>query len=124
MASTTWLDARGLVPPDNQDWFVEITVETDDPDTRLELNVYPEEWGFVLREGPRVSSIRVTTEVFVHGRDDHHLRSITPALESMPAFLAVLEDMVGVSFLRARASVHTKLVRASSIVRAWLMFAR
>ena len=62
-------------------WYIEITLASDIADTRLELNLYPEEWGFVFRRGTRVSSIRVTDIPFVHGFDDHGLLGKTPELE-------------------------------------------
>lgn len=120
-ASAALLDHLGLDPRGNRHWYLEITVESDEPATRLEINIYPEEWGFVLRAGPRVSSIRVTDVPFVHGSDDHRLLDHTPPLARIPEVLGVLEARLGITFERTRATVRSSFVRAAAVVRSWLV---
>ncbi len=121
--SRAWLEHTCLDPNGERHWYVEVALESDEPGTRLELNIYPDEWGFVFRSGNRVSSIRITDRAFVHGSDDHQLLAHVPALESVPTFLGTLEERFGVTFIRHRAVVRSTLVRASSIVKPWLVFA-
>ena len=116
--SAAWLDARGLASPPH--WYVEITLDSDDADTRIELNVYPEEWGFVFRRGMRVSSIRVTDIPFVHGTDDHRLLAQTPALDGFGALLESLERRYAIVFRRSHPTVRSEIARASEAVRRWL----
>lgn len=72
-ASAAWLEQRGLDARQTPHWYVEITLAARhaSDEVAFELNIYPEEWGYVLRAGSRVSSIRVTDVVFVHGKDDY-----------------------------------------------------
>jgi hypothetical protein len=120
VASSTWLAQRGLAASRVPHWYVEITIASDTPDTRFEINIYPEEWGFVLRRGVRVSSIRVTDVAFVHGLDDYQLLQDTPSLEGIGDLLATLERRHGMTFLRDRPTVRSNLVRAAAVVRSWL----
>jgi hypothetical protein len=119
--SATWLQRRGLTAS-KPHWFVEIAIEADSPDTRFELNIYPEEWGFVLRRGSRVSSIRVTDVAFIHGQDDHDLLALTPSLDKVGNLLAEIQRRHGMIFRRTAATVRTNLVRATVAVRSWLAF--
>lgn len=116
--SATWLAERGLVPVPH--WFVEIEIGSDEPDIGIVINIYPEEWGFVFRRGPHVSSIRITDVPFVHGADDDSLLAHTPRLEHLEQLLAGLEHRFGITFQRASVIVHANLIRASAVVRAWL----
>jgi hypothetical protein len=122
-ASTRWLAERRLDASEPH-WYVEIMVESDTPDVRFELNIYPEEWGFVFRRGWRVSSIRITDVAFVHGRDDNQLLAKTPALEQIGELLKDLEQNYGVSFSRTKAVVRSNLARAVAAVRPWLEASR
>jgi hypothetical protein len=120
LASGAWLEQRGLDASRVPHWYVEITIGTDSPDTRLEVNIYPEEWGFVFRRGQRVSSIRITDVAFVHGVDEHRLLAETPSLERICDLLATLERRHAMTFLRDRPSVRSNLVRATSVIRPWM----
>jgi hypothetical protein len=120
--SETWLDERGLVPVPH--WFVEIEVATDEPNVCIVVNIYPEEWGFVFRRGPHVSSIRITDVPFMHGADDDSLLPDVPRLERLDELLIKLERRFGVTFQRSAAVVHANLIRATAVVRAWLNRAR
>ncbi len=123
-ASAAWLEARGLDTTRTPHWYVEITIESDSPDVRFELNIYPEEWGVVFRRGARVSSIRVTDVAFVHGLDEHGLLSQLLGLDRIGDLLVQLERRFGLTFLRTRATVRTNLVRATAVVRPWLLGSR
>lgn len=113
-----WLEERGLTPVPH--WYLEIEVRTDDPQTSMTINIYPEEWGFVFRRGLRVSSIRITDVPFVHGADDDRLLAQTPSLETFGELLAKLEQRFDVTFHPLTALVHTNLIRAAAVVRPWL----
>lgn len=118
--STRWLDERGLDGSRTPHWFVEISIDSARRDTRLELNIYPEEWGFVLRRGPKVSSIRITDVPFIHGLDDFQLLAETPALDELGGLITRLEHRFELRFLTVRAAVRSNLVRAAAMVRPWL----
>jgi hypothetical protein len=121
LASAAWLDEQDLGTSRVAHWYVEISLATPPPsDAQFDLNIYPEEWGFVLRRGSRVSSIRVTDEPFVHGRDDHKLLAETPELAKLGTLLAQIEARIGARFDRTRAYVRSNLQRATPTVRAWL----
>jgi hypothetical protein len=122
-ASNRWLADRRLESTASH-WYVEITIDTDVLDVRFELNIYPEEWGFVFRYGRRVSSIRITDVAFVHGRDEHQLLSKTPPLERIGELLADLEQRYGVTFAHKSAIVKSNLIRATATIRPWLLAPR
>ena len=121
-ASAAWLEDRGFDTRQTSQWYVEITLITPDTahDVSFELNIYPEEWGYILRAGARVSSIRITDIPFVHGRDDHQLLSVTPELASIGELITLIEKRKAVAFHRTQAHVRSNLARATSVVRAWL----
>jgi hypothetical protein len=116
-AADRWLTVLGLqaVPR----WYIEIVLPGGD-DTRLDLNVYAEEWGYVFQHAGRTSWIRVTDIAFVHGRDEHGLLATTPDLLDMHALIAKLEAAHGVRFARATAIVHSNVPGATERVRSWL----
>jgi len=120
-ASRAWLEERRLDTRGIRNWFVEIVIDSDAPDTVLDLNIYPEEWGFVFRHGNRVSSIRVTDIPFVHGRDDFRLLSETPPLDRIGDLLATLERRFALRFQRVGPRVKTNLARAVVVVGPWLV---
>ena len=121
MASAAWLRERGLDPADSPHWYVEITLVAGDPPlAHVDLNIYPEEWGYVLRVANRVSSIRITDEPFVHGSDDHRMLATTPALANFGELIRDIESHRGLAFSRSGASIRTNLTRGTPIVRAWL----
>lgn len=115
-ASAAWTEQHGL-----EVWYVEISIPTDTEDTRLELNIYPEEWGVIFRRGNRVSSIRVTDIAFVHGHDDYRLLHEVPSLDRIDDLLALLERRHDIAFQRIWTTVRSNLIGAPSIVRSWLV---
>lgn len=121
-ASAAWLEDLGLDTGRVPRWYVEVALAAvdEDDDLRFELNVYPEEWGYVLRAGTRVSAIRISDAPFIHGRDDHQLLPLTPGLSRIGDLIAVIETRRIVAFRRSQAMVRSNLVRATSVVRTWL----
>jgi hypothetical protein len=117
-AADRWLMALGL--PMLPRWHVEIAVLADG-DSRFDLDLYAEEWGFRFDHAGRVSWIRVTDVPFVHGRDDFRLLAKTPDLLGINALLCDLEVDHGIAFRRATASVRTNVPNADGIVRDWLL---
>jgi hypothetical protein len=117
-ASAAWLAARGLQLAPH--WYVEVNLPSADGSAVLDLNIYPEEWGFVFRHATRVSSIRVTDIPFVHGKDDFGLLAHTPPLEQIHDLLGRLEQRFDMTFQSARATVRTNLEKATASSRAWL----
>ena len=117
-AASRWLLALGL--PETPRWYVEIAILADG-ESRLDLNVYAEEWGFVFHHKGRTSWIRVTDIPFVHGRDDHELLAHTPDLLAIGVLLAWLEADQEIAFRRATASVRTNIPAAPAAVRDWLL---
>ena len=120
-AAARWFDDRGLDAPRACNWYVEIAVESGNPDIWFEIDIYPEEWGFVFQQGTRISSIRVGETPFVHGRDDHELLAHVPTLERIGQLLTQLESQFNLTFHWSRAVVRSNLIRGTAIVRAWLM---
>lgn len=124
--SAAWLLERGLGAAATPHWYVEITLVAygaAEP-AQFELNVYPEEWGFVFRAGRRCSSIRITDQPFVHGSDDHELLSRTPELARVFVLIRELERKRQVTFPLARADVRSNVPKAEASVRDWLRSAR
>lgn len=117
IASAAWLVERGL-SPDDQKWHVDIALE--DGDTRFELEIYAEEWGFKLSHEGRVSWIRVTDVPFVHGRDEHQLLRRTPPLKHIGVLLAELEQRYEIRFDRRSAAIRTTIADAAPIVASWI----
>ena len=115
-ASAKWLAALSLdvVPR----WYAEI--ELAHGTSRLQLNIYAEEWGFAFHHDDRSSWIRVTDIPFVHGRDDFALLAHTPELLDIGGFIASLEKTHGLAFERHAANVRTNLDGAKDVIRAWL----
>lgn len=116
-AAERWLMTLGLRASPR--WYIEIVMPGGEG-TRLDLNVYGEEWGYVFQHAGRTSWIRITDIAFVHGRDEHALLASTPDLLDMHALLAQLEASHGVRFARATAIVHSNLPGATERVRTWL----
>lgn len=119
-ASATWLDQLGLDASRAPQWYCEIVIPTDRTDTRLELNIYPEEWGVIFRREQHLSSIRVTDVPFIHGVDDDHLLSDLPTLDRVVDLLAKLEQRFELDFRISRVTTHSNFARVTTLVRAWL----
>ena len=119
LAAAAWLTDRGLTSEQSR-WFVEIELSAPGSDTRLQLDVYAEEWGFQLAHRGATSWIRVTDVAFVHGRDDHALLARTPELHHVGAFIAELEREHGIRFDRDASVIRTRLPHAERVVRAWV----
>jgi hypothetical protein len=118
IASAAWLAARELYPKDPK-WFVEIGLVTDG-DTRLDLEIYAEEWGFRFLHAGRMSWIRVTDVPFVHGRDDYQLLRTTPPLRAIGDLVRALEQRHGVEFDRTRAALRTTIADSDDVIRQWI----
>ncbi|MBA3538230.1 MAG: hypothetical protein H0T79_01255 [Deltaproteobacteria bacterium] len=81
------------------------------------------EWGFVFRDGRKVTAIRVTDEPFVvAGSDDHQLIGLIAGLTRIEDLIHLLEQRADVKFDRRTVEVQTNLRSASAtpVVRAWL----
>jgi hypothetical protein len=117
-ASERWLVALGLAAVPH--WSAEIAILADD-DSRFDLNIYGEEWGFVFHHGGKTSWIRVTDLAFVHGRDDFGLLGRTPELFAIAFLLVELEAEHHIAFRRATASVRTNIPGAANTIRDWLL---
>ena len=118
LATSQWLVERGLAIGAPARWNVEITFEGPDHDTRLQVDIYSDEWGVKLRHQGRESWIRITDVAFVHGRDDFGLLRRMPRLSSIGGLIAAVERELGVCFDRTRVHIQTNL-HDDSAVRAW-----
>lgn len=120
--SRGWLVARGLDTREHRGWYVEIQIYADVPNARFEINLYPEEWGFLFRLRARMSWIRVTDLAFVHGADDLGILGRTPSLAQLATLLDALELEHALRFDGMRAMVRTNLdeERTTAAVRSWL----
>jgi len=130
LAATAWLSARGLRPTATR-WDVVVglgtasksaALELDaDRDTRFQLYIYSEEWGFQFAHAGRQSWIRVTDIPFVHGADAFKLLPHTPPLKSIGALLRQLETAHGIKFERQHAAISSTIHGAEPAVRKWLL---
>lgn len=116
LASAAWLVARDIYPDDTK-WFVELSFAAED--ARFELAIYAEEWGFRFERGDRVSWIRVTDIVFVHGRDDHQLLTRVPPLREIERLVREIEAEHGIRFARDQVRVTTSIPDADTVLRTW-----
>jgi hypothetical protein len=130
IAAASWVSARGLEPA-NRKWDIEIGLDvvcktapvTFDPtrETRFQLHIYSEEWGFRFAHAGRHSWIRVTDIPFVHVADEHDLLRHTPALKNIGSFVRELETRHALTFQRRHAAVATTIPGAESVIRSWVL---
>jgi hypothetical protein len=119
----SWLADCGLDLRGYRNWWVEIAIETEsDSDSVLELSVYPEEWGFRLRHGTRLSNIRFTTSSCDIGRDDLGILDEVADLSTPSALFVLLEQRFGLALRRHTANVRSNLPEAPKLVRSWLLY--
>ena len=116
LATAAWLLARGLVP-DHRDWAVEIAFHA--AAARFAIEILPEEWGFTVHLGDRMSWIRVTDIAFVHGRDDFELLRATSSLEGLGRVSKLIERRVGHVFGRDDIEIRTTIDDSEPVIRAW-----
>jgi hypothetical protein len=131
LATADWLVARGITTSASR-WFCEIALgvaESVPPsrfqigdDTRFQLHLYAEEWGFLAAHGQRVSWIRVTDRPWAqHDRDDFALHPMTPLLRDIGQLVREVERSCGVTFRRDRALVHCTFGDLeTAAIRAWI----
>ena len=117
-AADRWLTSLGLVAVPR--WFVEIAI-LGNSNSRVDLNVYAEEWGYAVHHAGKASWIRVTDVAFVHGQDDFQLLARTPDLLAIHALLADLEREHQLALRYATASIRSNVADAPRIVRDWLV---
>lgn len=116
-----WIEQVGLSTLNRANWYVEVSIPSEQRDTRCELDVYPAEWRVIFRRGLRVSSVRVTDVAAVRGRDDDRLLNVFPSLDRFRNLLTLLEHRFDLAFDRTGAVVSSNLVRAAPILRSWLL---
>jgi hypothetical protein len=128
LAVGAWLSARGLVPPMNQWWSIELALDVNvgraeigvpATGTSFHLHLNADAWGFTFSHDNRVSSIRVVDIPSVNGRDDHQLLASTPSLKELGPFVRRLEQRYDILFRRNAAAVRTTVAGAEPIVLAW-----
>lgn len=68
----------------------------------------------------KMSWIRVTDVPFVHGRDDHGLLGLTPALKDLSQLVRSLEERFGCQFERASPEIRSSIAGAEPAVREWV----
>lgn len=89
-------------------------------DTRFQLFIYSEEWGFRFCHDGHQSWIRVTDIPFVHGSDRFKLLTYTPPLKNLGAFIRQLESSHSIKFQRQHAAISSTIQGAEAAVRSWL----
>jgi hypothetical protein len=131
--SNDWLRARGIAVHKNLHWFVEIALGIEDEpvsqlwsgatDTRFQIYIYPQEWGFLFCHRSRASWIRVADRAYVHGRDDYGLVAPTPTLRDIAALVRALEQQHQLAFRRDHVLVRTNLAEGEieERVREWVL---
>ena len=117
IASAAWLVARELYPSE-QRWHAVATLAAED--TRFQIEIYAEEWGFKFEHAARESWIRVTDVPFVHGRDDHELLPATPPLKNIGKLVRKLEAAHALRFDRRSAQIDTTIESGEPVIRSWL----
>jgi hypothetical protein len=116
-ASSRWLAALELEPETH--WYAKIVL-LGTGESRFELAIFAEEWGFQFARGSRASWIRVTDVPFAHGRDDFGLLAELPDVLEVNALISRLEQQHGIELDRSAATIHTNLAGAGSVIRAWV----
>jgi hypothetical protein len=127
LAVSAWLYERGIPAP-TAAWHIEIILDTEPRtrpfaeavDTRFQLFLRQDEWGFTFCHGGRVSRLRITDLVRSELRDDHSLVKATPALRQIGTLVRQLEARHGIRLRRNDAAIATTLPEAEPLVRAWV----
>jgi len=128
IAVGAWLSSRGLVPPVNQPWSIELAFAVSDGramittgavGTSFQLRVHADEWQYSFCHAGRVSAIRVADVPGVIDRDDHQLLAQTPPLKDVGQLVRKLEQRYGIYFQRRHASCRSTLPGAEPVVLAW-----
>ena len=117
IASAAWLAARELYPKESR-WHAVSTFAV--ADTRFQIEIFAEEWGFKFDHAGRESWIRVTDVPFVHGRDEHDLLGETPPLRYIGKLVRKLEAAHALRFDRSAAHIETTIASAEPVIRSWL----
>lgn len=117
IASAAWLTARDLYPKEPK-WHAVTTLVAGD--TRFQLEIFAEEWGFRFEHAGRESWIRVTDVPFVHGRDDHALLRTTPSLKHIGKLVRALETTHRLRFDRSAPSIETTIPDGERVIRTWI----
>ena len=129
LAVGAWLYDRGIYAAPRAPWRVEVTLDhprdtsrgyAEALDTRFQLFILPDEWGYYFSHAGRVSRIRVTDLVHTELRDDHDLASVTPPLRRIGTLVRRLEHRFGITLPRYDANVATSLPGSEPSVRAWV----
>jgi hypothetical protein len=130
LAARAWLQSRQLSPPSLVRWNATILLapfdhepapEVDESrDTRFRIEIYSEEWGFFFCHHGRASWIRITDVPFVHGRDDHQLLALAPALRDIGVLMRKLEKQHVLQFKREHALIRTNLPNSETAIRSWV----
>ncbi len=93
---------------------------TPSGDASFHLELFSDEWGYKFEHADKVSWIRVTDVPFIHGRDDHQLIRITPALKNIGRLVQDLEQRFTIKFGRDTAAIKTTLRDAEPAIRDWI----
>ena len=117
LASAAWLVQRGL-ETNQPKWFAEIVLT--DGESRLQIEIYAEEWGVAFAHVGKQSWIRVTDVPFIHGRDDHELLRHVPPLKQIGGLVRRLEREHGVRLRRDAVKIRTTIAGAEPVIRTWV----
>jgi hypothetical protein len=130
LAVGAWLYDRGIYRPQRTPWHIEITLANkhlsgsrrfaEAIDTRFQLVIEPDAWGYFFCHAGKVSRIRVTDLVRPELRDDHLLASATPPLRHIGGLVRQLETRCNMTLLRNEAEIATTLAGSEPIVRTWV----
>lgn len=119
LASTAWLRKRGLTPPYDRAWRVELGLQTESESSAFTIEIAHDEWGFRFTHGQQSSWIRIKSLPFIYDRDDFWLLTRTPPLREISTFVRLIEHEHQLSFSRRRVSVATDLPNVEREARAW-----
>lgn len=131
VAVSGWLADRGIYPPQGRAWKIVVTLDTtahsatrvfaEAIDTRFELTVQSDEWGYYFSHAGRASHVRVADMPRVDGQDDHGLVTGTPSLRRLGTLVRRIEQRYAIMLPRTNAVVDSTLPGVEPMVRAWVL---
>lgn len=130
MAVGAWLSERGIYPPQHASWSIQITLDgarhsatrvfAESIDTRFQIRIRPDDWGFYFCHAGRTTTVHVTDIARVQGHDDHQLLASTPPLRKIGGLIRDVEMRCRVFLERHQAVIDTSIPGSEPIIRAWV----
>jgi hypothetical protein len=128
-----WLAARGLFPPTNRTWRVDIALDVIDRptqirstactalDTRFQIAIELDAWRYMFCHKDRTSTIHIAASTVAHDRDEHRLLAQTTTLKGVGTLIRSLEQRYQIYFQRAFAAIRSEIPGSEPMIRAWVL---